>query len=136
VDPLSLIVAALAAGAAAAAKDTASAAIKDAYHGLKGLIQRKLAASPAAAVVLAEHEKDPDTYDAPLKKKLAEAAADQDAAILQAARALLEQAGAPSAPGPVISQTIRNVKYAAISATGDASIGSIHEHGVGSDAGA
>jgi hypothetical protein len=133
-DPLSVIVAALVAGAAAAAKDTAGVAIKDGYQGLKGLIQKKLAGRAAAAVVLEEHEKDPDTYGAPLKKMLAEAAADQDAAILQAARALLEQAGVQPAPGPVINQTIRNVKYAATSATGDASIGPIHEHGAGSDA--
>ncbi|MFN9621261.1 MAG: hypothetical protein ACK587_00260 [Cyanobacteriota bacterium] len=133
-DPLSVIIAALVAGAAAAAKDTAGAAIKDGYQGLKGLIQKKLTGSVAATVVLEEHEKDPDTYGAPLRKKLAEAAADQDAAILQAARALLEQAGAPSAPGPVINQTISNVKYAATSATGDASIGPIHEQGAGSDA--
>jgi len=132
-EPLSLIVAALAAGAAAAAKDTASAAIKDAYQGLKGLVQRKVAGSPAAAVVLEEHAKDPDTYDAPLKKTLIAAAADQDAAILQAARELLERTGAPSAPGPVIRQSIGNVKYAAISGTGDASIGPIHEHGEGPD---
>jgi hypothetical protein len=133
-DPLSVIVAALVAGAAAAAKDTAGAAIKDSYQGLKGLIQEKLAGRPAAAVVLEEHEKDPATYEAPLKKKLTEAAADQDAAILQAARTLLEQAGAPTAPGTVIRQSIRNVKYAATSATGDASIGAIHEQGAGSDA--
>ena len=133
-DPLSLIVAALAAGAAAGAKATAGAAIKDSYQAFKGLIRSKLAASSAAMVVLEEHENDPDTYDAPLKKKLAEAAADQDAAILQAAQALLEQTGAQPAPGPVITQTIRNVKYAATSATGDASIGPIHEHGEAPDA--
>jgi hypothetical protein len=133
-DPLSLITAALAAGAAAIASDTAGEAIKASYKALKGLIQRKLAGSQAATVVLEEHEKDPDTYEVPLKKKLAEAAVDQDAAILQAARALLEQAGAPLAPGTVISQTISNVKYAATSATGDASIGAIHDHGAGSDA--
>ena len=132
-DPLSLIVAALTAGAAAAAKDTAGAAIKDGYQGLKALILRKLAGIPAATVVLEEHEKDPDLYDAPLKKKLEAAAADQDAAILQAAQALLEQAGAQPATGPVITQNIGNVKYAATAAIGNASIGPIHEHGAGSD---
>jgi hypothetical protein len=133
-DPLSLIVAALTAGVAAAAKDTAGAAIKDSYQVLKGLIQQKLAVSAAATVVLEEHEKDPDTYNAPMKKKLAEAAIDQDPAILQAAWALMEQAGAQSAPGPMITQTISNVKYAATSATGNARIGPIHEHGAGPDA--
>src|SRR5260221_294127 len=37
-DPLSLILAAITAGAAASAKDTASAAIKDTYQGLKALV--------------------------------------------------------------------------------------------------
>jgi hypothetical protein len=36
--------------------------------------------------------------------------------------------------GPVITQQIGNIKYAAISATGDASIGPIHDHGAGPDA--
>lgn len=133
-DPVSLILAALTAGAAAAAKDTAAAAIKDAYQALKGLVQRKVAGQPAATVVLEEHVKDPDTYAAPLKKKLLEAAADQDGAILKAARALLELTAPPPAAGPVITQTISTVKYAAISGTGDASIGPIQDQGAGPDA--
>ena len=126
-DPLSLIVAALATGAATAAKDTAGAAIKDGYQGLKALIQRKLAGNQAATVVLEEHEKDPDTFDAPLKKKLAEAAVDQDPEILRAAETLLEQAKALPGATQVITQRISNVKYAATSGSGDASIGPIHE---------
>src|ERR1700722_6846176 len=42
-DPVTLIVAALVAGAAAGLKDTASSAIKDAYNGLRGLVLRRLA---------------------------------------------------------------------------------------------
>jgi hypothetical protein len=38
-DPISLILAALGAGALAAAKDTAGTAVKDAYQGLKTLIR-------------------------------------------------------------------------------------------------
>ncbi|MEB3317619.1 MAG: hypothetical protein VKO39_05705 [Cyanobacteriota bacterium] len=133
-EPLTLILAALAAGAAAGAKETVAVAIHDSYQGFRGLLQRKLAGSAAATVVLEEHEKDPDTYAMPLKKVLLAAAVEQDAAILQAARALLEQAGASRAPQPVITQTISKVKYAATSATGDASIGAIHDHGAGPDA--
>lgn len=56
-DPISLIVAALAAGVAASAKDVAGSAVKDAYCGLRGLIIRRLHASknPDATAV------DPDT---------------------------------------------------------------------------
>jgi hypothetical protein len=133
-DPLSLIVAALATGAATAAKDTAGAAIKDGYQGLKALLQKKLAGNQAATVVLEEHEKDPDTFDAPLKKKLAEAAVDQDPDILQAAERLLEQARAVPGATTVITQTISNVKYAATSGSGDATIEGIHDHGAAPDA--
>lgn len=125
--------AALAAGAAAAAKDTAAAVIKDSYQGLKTQIQKRLAADPATAVVLQEHEKDPDTYDAPLRKKLASAALEQDEEILQAARQVLEQATPSVGAARVIYQTISNVKYAATSGSGDASIGPIHERARPSD---
>ena len=40
-EPISLIIAALVAGATAATKDTAGQAVKDAYEGLKTLIKRK-----------------------------------------------------------------------------------------------
>nr|WP_287107984.1 MULTISPECIES: hypothetical protein [unclassified Microcystis] len=40
---MEIILAALAAGAAAAAKDTAGTAVKDAYEGLKALIKKKFA---------------------------------------------------------------------------------------------
>lgn len=84
-EPLSLIIAALVAGAAKAAGDAAP----DAYTGLKSLIKRKFAGEPKAEMVLEEHESDPETYEAPLKKKLAEAGVDQDEEILQAAQELL-----------------------------------------------
>ncbi len=133
-DPLSLIVAALAAGAAAAAKDTSGAAIRDGYQGLKALIQKRLAADPAASMVLQEHEKDPETYDAPLRKKLAVAALEQDQVILLAARQVLEQSTPSVGAAPVIHQTISNVKYAATSGSGDATIEGIHDHGADPDA--
>lgn len=86
-EPLSLILAALVAGAAKAASDVAP----DAYVGLKALIKRKFAGDAKAEMVLEEHELDPQTYEAPLKKKLTEAAVDQDHAILKAAQELMEQ---------------------------------------------
>ena len=41
-EPVSLIVAALAAGAVAGAENTATEAVKDAYAGLKGLVRRRV----------------------------------------------------------------------------------------------
>ena len=91
-DPITLILTALVAGTAKAAGDTAP----DAYKGLKALIQKKFASQPKpeadkAAMVLEEHEKDPESYAAPLKKNLVEAGVDQDEEILKAAKELLEQ---------------------------------------------
>ena len=90
-EPISLILTALVAGAVAAAKDTAEKGVKDAYEGLRALIKGKFADNNGAKVVLDEHEKDPETYEMPLKKKLTEAAIDQDAEILRAAEAVLKQ---------------------------------------------
>lgn len=84
-DPVSLIEAALVAGAAVSAKDTASQAVKDAYNGLKTLLSRLFAEKPKAQVILAEHEANPETYEKPLKKLLTEAHADQDTDVLAAA---------------------------------------------------
>lgn len=86
-DPITLILTALVAGTAKAASD----AVPDAYKGLKALIQKKVAGKPVAEAMLAEHEKDPETYAAPLKKNLVEVGVDQDEEILKAAQALLEQ---------------------------------------------
>ena len=86
-DPISLIIAALVAGAAKAAGDAAP----DAYNGLKALIKRKFAGEPKAEMVLEEHETDPETYEVPLKKKLVEAGADKDEEIIKAAQELLKQ---------------------------------------------
>ncbi|MCC5613802.1 hypothetical protein LC605_01640 [Nostoc sp. CHAB 5836] len=90
-DPISLNITALGAGAIAAAKDTAGTAVKDAYQGLKTLIKKKFESEPKAQMVLEEHETDPETYEAPLKKKLAEAGVDQDAEIIKLAQELLKQ---------------------------------------------
>lgn len=88
-DPMAAILTALTAGAAAALKDTATEAIKDGYNILKGLIERKLQDNPKAEVVLAEHEKDPETWEKPLEQTLTEAKVDQDEEIVKAAEQLL-----------------------------------------------
>lgn len=89
-EPTSLILAALAAGAAAAIQDTASQAIKDSYTGLKSLIQKRFGDRSAAQTALTEYEKDAETWEKPLKKSLAEAGADQDEQIIKQAQQLLK----------------------------------------------
>lgn len=88
-DPISMIVTALAAGAAASSKDTASVAVKDAYAGLKSLVSHLFAAKPRAQQVLEDHEQEPEIYEKPLKKWLGETGAEQDADLLTAAKHLL-----------------------------------------------
>ena len=95
-DPVSLIVMALAAGAGLGLKDVASSAVMDAYNGLKALVQRKLAGRPKGELVLAEHEQAPQVWDKPLAEELtaAEAANDQElVTAAQAVMALVDPAG-------------------------------------------
>lgn len=89
-EPTTLIVSALVAGVTAALKETASQAVKDAYAGLKALIQKRFAGKPEAEMALAQHEKKPEVWEAPLKDAFAETGADKDEAILQAAEKLLK----------------------------------------------
>ena len=60
-DPVSLVVAALVAGASTGVGETAAQAVKDAYAGLKGLIKRRFAGNAKAEETLADHETDPET---------------------------------------------------------------------------
>lgn len=88
-DPVTLIVTALAAGAASALQDGAAQAVKDAYARLRGLVRERFAGHPKGELVLAEHEAAPQTWEAPLAAELSAAAAAGDASLLAAAQALL-----------------------------------------------
>jgi len=88
-DPVTLIVAALAAGAALGLKDAASAAVKDAYAGLKALVRRRLAGRPDGELVLARHEAAPQTWEGPLAAELSAAGAAGDADLVAAAQTLM-----------------------------------------------
>src|SRR5712691_9374998 len=92
-DPITLIVTALAAGAALGVKDTASAMVTDAYAGLKALVKKRLGGGPGAELVLARHEQAPETWQAPLMAELAETGADRDRDLIAAAQALLDLVG-------------------------------------------
>lgn len=89
-DPVSMVLAGLAAGATAAAQDTASQAVKDAYAGLRALLKKRFEKKPQAEMALAEYEKDPDTWQKPLQKSLVEAGADRDEAIVRQAQQVLK----------------------------------------------
>jgi len=89
-DPITLIVTALAAGAAVGVKDAASAVVKDAYAGLKSLVKKRLGEDPGAELVLARYEQAPETWQAPLMAELAGTGADGDRDLIAAAQALLD----------------------------------------------
>lgn len=89
-DPVTIVLTALATGATTTIKDTTSQAIKDAYTGLKTLIQQRFANSPQAKLALTEYEKDADIWEKPLQKLLVETAVDRDEEIIHQAQQLLK----------------------------------------------
>jgi hypothetical protein len=92
-DPITLIVTALAAGAVLGVQDTASAMVRDAYASLKALAKKRLGGGPGAEMVLTRHEQAPETRQAPLMAELAETGADRDGDLVTAAQALLDLVG-------------------------------------------
>jgi hypothetical protein len=64
-DPITLMVTALAAGATSGVTDTLASAVKDAYANLVALVKKRFAGRPDAELVLARHEKAPQNWQAP-----------------------------------------------------------------------
>ena len=88
-DEITLIVTALAAGAALGIRDAASSAVKDAYAGLKALVRKRLSGRPDGELVLARHEEAPETWRAPLTAELDKAGASDDPGLVSAAETLM-----------------------------------------------
>lgn len=105
-DPVTLILGALTAGAAAALKDVVPQAIKDAYAGLKALVEKKFADKPLAQQVLQAYESDPETYTKPLEKDLKETGADQDEELLAMAQKVMALVEDMPGGGEIISQSL------------------------------
>ena len=89
-DPVTLIVTALAAGAASALQDDAKSAVSSALARLRALAGSRLSARPAGQVVLAQHEQAPDVYGTPLEHELTQAGAAADPELVNAARELMK----------------------------------------------
>lgn len=89
-DPVSLIVSALTAGAVAALEETAGTAIKDAYQGLVSLLRKKNNKNSEAKAILDDYAKDPNTWQKPLEKSIQESGAAEDKDVLLAAQKILE----------------------------------------------
>ncbi|OKH30315.1 hypothetical protein NIES2119_31170 [[Phormidium ambiguum] IAM M-71] len=94
-DAISLIIAALGAGALAATKDTAGTAVKDAYQALKTLIKKKFAEQGKEddSNIVDKHEKklDSEAVKALLKEELINLGVDKDGEIIKLAQELLKQ---------------------------------------------
>ena len=88
-----VITAALAAGAGAGVKDTASAAIKDAYTGLKALLKQRLGSHDGQVVqALDADDTEPGVWQARIGDALTESGAAEDEQIVEVARRLLAAA--------------------------------------------
>jgi len=96
-DPITLIVTALAAGAALGVQNIASTMVKDAYGNLRALVRKRLGGGTGAEVVLSKHEQAPETWQAPLMAELAQAGAAGDSDLIAAAKALLDLVGGAEA---------------------------------------
>ena len=111
-DPITIIVSALALGAAAGLKPTAEQAVKDAYAGIKALIQRKY---QQVDVTLVESDPASETLQADVKEDLARANAGQDEELLLQAQTLLDaiQQHAPEA-ARVTGVNLEDIKGASL----------------------
>ncbi len=91
-EPMSIIVGALTAGATAAGKDVASQAVKDAYAGLKQLIIRKFGSRAEVEDALVKVETVPksEARKGFLKEELERAEAGNDGEVLGLAKSFLE----------------------------------------------
>jgi hypothetical protein len=86
-DPISIIVSALASGAAAGLKPTAEKIITDAYAGLKGMIQRKYSNVDVRPV---ENRPESESKRESLAEDLADAGATGDQELLDLAKVLID----------------------------------------------
>lgn len=113
-DPITLIVAALAAGASTGAlsalQDDMKDAVTSAYSKLRGLVTKRIAGNPGAELTLAEYETDPATWEAPLTAKLRQLGAADDADLVAAAKTLMELVDQSGARSGKYNITIKNSK--------------------------
>jgi len=91
-DPLTVILTAVVSGAAAAATDLASQAVKDGYAAIKNLIASKFGKQPNVEGALNGVEGNPESevWQAALKEELAKIKVEQDQQLVQQAQALLD----------------------------------------------
>lgn len=122
-DPTTAIITALAAGAAAAAKDTASEAIKDLYKGLKYLLSKHLTTLPRL-------EKNPtEKAQEAAVEELSESEIKDDPKVAKAAADLAEAVARDTQPGSLLAVDLERIRTAGeILIKGN--VGGVRAHGV------
>jgi flagellar basal body rod protein FlgF len=89
-DPVTLIVTALAAGTASALQDDTKGVVKVALLRLRALVKKRLAGRSSGEFMLTQHEQAPDVYEKPLEHELKEVGAATDSELVNAAQELME----------------------------------------------
>ncbi|BAY65346.1 hypothetical protein NIES22_54510 [Calothrix brevissima NIES-22] len=107
-EPISIIITALGAGAIAATKDTAATAVKDAYQGLKTLIKKKFEGDVLGQAMVDAKPEEIKQAEGLLKDKITKSGADQDQEIIKVAQDLLEKVKEQPGGQQIINQTQTN----------------------------
>ena len=107
-DPVTLVVSALAAGATAGLKDTAATGLKDAYSALKEALKRRFEGRPDAEMTLREYEVDQDTWHAPLANFVQEVGVDEQIVVL--AQRVLQAVRTESPTYNIITDSVQGVQ--------------------------
>jgi hypothetical protein len=87
--------------------------VQDAYEAMKRLVSKRLAGRRSAEVALIEYEVDPQTWERPLAKALAESGAADDEAVVVTAQQLMglvDAAGTAAGKYTVDLRAARNVQ--------------------------
>jgi RIP homotypic interaction motif len=113
-DPITLIVTALAAGTSAGAiealKDDARDAAKRVYAKLRRLAMKRVAGRPDGELALERYESAPKRWETMLAGELTEAGAASDADLIAAAQALMELVDRDGARSGTYNVTIKDSK--------------------------
>ncbi len=110
-------------------------AVKDGYNALKSALKRKFGEESDLVDAVNKLEKKPDSEGrkATVQEEVEIAKVNDDPDLIRLAQDLLDKLKEQPGGQQVITQTISNVKYAATSGLGNASISSITEHGTSKD---
>jgi hypothetical protein len=111
-EPVTVIISALALGAATGVKSVAEKAVKDGYEGLKSLIKNKY---PNINIDRLERKPDSDTQRKAVEEDLVDAGGDNDLEVLQKAKTLIEAIESlPKEEVPAIGVNLEKIKGASL----------------------